>query len=34
MKAPHSPLAALIDYDNFKDMIESTPHQNAKLEPY
>ncbi len=27
-------LAALIDYDNFKDMIKATPHQKAKLEPY
>ena len=26
--------AALIDYDNFKDMIKATPHQKAKLEPY
>ena len=27
-------LSALIDYDNFKDMIKATPHQKAKLEPY
>jgi hypothetical protein len=27
-------LSALIDYDNFKDMIEATPHQKAKKEPY
>ena len=27
-------LSALIDYDNFKDMIEATPHQKSKKEPY
>ncbi len=26
--------SALIDYDNFKDMIKATPNQKDKLEPY
>jgi hypothetical protein len=34
MDAVMAKLAALIDYDNFKDMIKATPHQKAKLEPY
>ena len=34
MDAVMTKLAALIDYDNFKDMIKATPHQKAKLEPY
>ena len=34
MDAVMAKLSALIDYDNFKDMIKATPHQKAKLEPY
>lgn len=34
MDAAMAKLAALIDYDNFKDMIKATPHQKAKLKPY
>jgi hypothetical protein len=33
MDAVMAKLSALIDYDNFKDMIKATPHQKAKLEP-
>ena len=34
MDAVMAKLSALIDYDNFKDTIDATPHQKAKLEPY
>ncbi len=34
MDAALAKLSALIDYDNFEDMITATPHQKAKLEPY
>lgn len=34
MDAAMAKLAALIDYDNFKDTIKATPHQKAKLKPY
>lgn len=34
MDAVMAKIAALIDYDNFKDMIKATPHQKAKLESY
>ena len=34
MDAVMAKLSALIDYDNFKDMIDETPHQKAKKEPY
>ena len=34
MDAVMAKLSALIDYDNFKDMIKETPHQKAKLAPY
>ena len=34
MDAVIAKLSALIDYDNFKDMIKARPHQTAKLEPY
>jgi len=34
MDAVMAKLSALIDYNNFKDMIKATPHQKAKLEPY
>ena len=34
MDAVVAKISALIDYDNFKDMIKATPHQKAKLEPY
>ena len=27
-------LSVLIDYDNFKDTIDATPHQKLKSEPY
>jgi hypothetical protein len=33
MDAVMAKLSALIDYENFKDMIKATPHQKAKLEP-
>lgn len=34
MNAAMAKLSALIDYDNFKNTIEATPHQQAKMEPY
>lgn len=34
MDAAMAKLSTLIDYENFKNMIKATPHQQWKLEPY
>ncbi len=34
MDSAMAKIAAVIDYDNFKDTIKATPHQKAKLKSY